>query len=85
MKIHLQTDPARRLAERALTLLEMMVAMSLLLVIVVGLYAMFDQTQRAFRGSLTQSDVLEAQRASMYIMSLELEQCRPLPGLAVSK
>ena len=80
MRIHFQPDPARRAAERALTLLEMMVAISLLLIIVLGLYAMFDQTQRAFRSGLTQIDVLESQRASMDIMIRELEQSGPLPG-----
>jgi prepilin-type N-terminal cleavage/methylation domain-containing protein len=80
MNLHRQPDAARRQAERALTLLEMMVAMSLLLVIVLGLYAMFDQTQRAFRGGLTETDVLESQRASMDIMFRELEQSRPLPA-----
>ncbi len=80
MKIHLQPVSARPRGERALTLLEMMVAMSLLLIIVLGLYAMFDQTQRAFRGGLTQTDVLEAQRAAMDIMTRDLEQSRPLPA-----
>ena len=84
MKIHLQPDPARRPAERALTLLEMMVAMSLLLIIVLGLYAMFDQTQRAFRSAITQTDVLESQRAAMDIMVRELEQSRPLSAAAGS-
>ena len=80
MRIRLQPVPARRAAERALTLLEMMVAISLLLIIVLGLYAMFDQTQKAFRSGLTQIDVLEAQRASMDIMIREVEQSCPLPG-----
>ena len=80
MRIHLQPDSARCGAERALTLLEMMVAISLLLIIVLGLYAMFDQTQRAFRSGLTQTDVLESQRASMDIMVRELEQASPLSG-----
>jgi prepilin-type N-terminal cleavage/methylation domain-containing protein len=80
MKIHLTSPSVRRPGERALTLLEMMVAMSLLLIIVLGLYAMFDQTQKAFRGSLTQTDVLESQRAAIDIMVRELEQSRPLPA-----
>lgn len=78
MKIQPSLLSARRPGERALTLLEMMVAMSLLLIIVLGLYAMFDQTQKAFRGSLTQTDVLESQRAAIDIMVRELEQSRPL-------
>ena len=84
MKIDRQTNRVSHRAERALTLLEMMVAMSLLLIIVLGLYAMFDQTQRAFRSGLTQTDVLESQRAAMDIMARDLEQSRPLPAAAGS-
>src|SRR5436309_8858412 len=41
------------------SLLEMMVAVTLLAIIIVGLLSMFYQTQRAFRQGSTQSDVLE--------------------------
>lgn len=72
MKPHLPISPGDPAAcaaaprpdrRRAFSLIEVMVAASLLVVIVLGLLAMFDQTQRAFRGSMTQTDVLESGRA----------------------
>lgn len=57
-----------------LTLLEMLVATTLLVVIVLGLTAMFVQTQKAFRGGFTQSDVLESGRTVIDMMSRDFEQ-----------
>jgi hypothetical protein len=51
-----------------------MVAMGLLTFIIVGLLLMFQQTQRAFRTSMTQTDVLESGRAIMELISREIEQ-----------
>ncbi len=59
------------------SLIELMVAMALMSFIVIGLLAMFNQTQRAFRTSITQTDVLESGRAAMDIMARELEQASP--------
>ena len=54
-----------------------MVTVGLLTFIILGLLLMFNQTQRAFRTGMTQTDVLEAGRATMDIVSRELEQMSP--------
>jgi hypothetical protein len=56
---------------------EILVTMSLLSLIVLGLMIMFNQTQRAFRSTMTQSDVLESARATMDILARDLEQMAP--------
>lgn len=61
----------------AFSLIEIMVVMALLTVIVLGLMAMFNQTQRAFRQGITQTDVLEAGRMATDLMVRELEQTTP--------
>lgn len=66
--------PARA---RAFTLIEIMITVALLSFIVLGLLAMFQQTQRAFRSSITQTDVLEAGRAVTDLVVRELEQAAP--------
>lgn len=68
---------SRRIARskrRGFSLLEMLVAVSILVVIIYALYQMFNQTQRAFRGGVTQVDVMEAGRAAMAIIAQELQQ-----------
>ena len=72
------------LASRAFTLLEILVAVTLLSFIVLGLFAMFNQTQRAFRLSMTQSDILEAGRAVTEMIPRELEQAAPSDRNAVN-
>jgi hypothetical protein len=67
--------PAR--APRAFTLVEILISIALLSFIVIGLFAMFNQTQRAFRLSMTQSDILEAGRAVTEMIPRELEQILP--------
>jgi hypothetical protein len=54
-----------------------MVTIALLSFIVLGLLAMFNQTQRAFRSSMTQVDVLEAGRAVTDMVARDLEQAVP--------
>jgi len=54
-----------------------MVTVGLLSFIVLGLLLMFNQTQRAFRSSMTQTDVLETGRATMDMVARELEQMSP--------
>jgi hypothetical protein len=61
----------------AFTLLEIMVAVSLLVVIMLGLMAMFTQTQKAFRAGMTQVDVLEGGRAAVDLLGRDLEQLAP--------
>src|SRR5947207_12610645 len=51
------------------SLIEIMVTVSLLTFIILGLLLMFNQTQRAFRTGMTQTDVLEAGRATMDMLS----------------
>jgi len=66
-----------RNAQPAFSLVEILVTIALLSVIVLGLMAMFNQTQRAFRSSMTQTDVLENGRAAMDLLMRELEQVTP--------
>jgi hypothetical protein len=55
-------------------LIEIMVTIALLSFIVLGLLAMFNQTQKAFRSSMTQVDVLEAGRAVTDVIARDVEQ-----------
>jgi hypothetical protein len=43
---------------------------------VLGLMAMFGETQRAFRTGITQTDVMESGRAAMEILAREIEQAK---------
>ena len=54
-----------------------MVVTALLSVIVLGLMAMFTQTQRAFRTGMAQTDVLESGRMAADLLTRELEQITP--------
>ena len=67
----------RRLAAVAFTLIEIMVAMALLTVIVIGLMAMFSQTQRAFRAGMAQTDQLEGGRMLSDLIYQDLRQITP--------
>ena len=67
----------RRRIERAFSLIEIMVAVTLLTVITVGLLAMFYQTQRAFRLGTSQVDVLEGGRATLRMVALDLQEMYP--------
>jgi len=71
------TEHGKRSTLLAFTLIEIMITVGLLSFIVLGLLAMFNQTQRAFRTSMTQSDVLEAGRATMDLFGRELTQMGP--------
>ena len=77
MKLSRQNFRASRRRQSAFSLLEILVAVGLLLVIVVGLLAMFSQAQRALRAGLTQVDVLEAGRATMQLVRGELFELYP--------
>lgn len=54
------------------SLLEVMLAVSIMGVIVASLYAVFNQTQRALRSNLDQVDVLEGSRATMEMITRDL-------------
>jgi prepilin-type N-terminal cleavage/methylation domain-containing protein len=62
---------------RAFSLIEVLIAVTLMSVIVLGLLTMFSQTQKAFRTGITQVDVMESGRAAIEMMTRELEQMRP--------
>ncbi len=62
---------------KAFSLIEILVVVALLGVIILGLVAMFHQTQRALLGSTTQSDILEAGRATADLLARDLEQVTP--------
>ncbi len=61
----------------AFTLIEVMIAVVLMSVIILGLMAMFSQTQRALRAGMTQTDALEGGRMATEMISRELEQIVP--------
>lgn len=69
--------PVRR-PSSAFTVVELMVAVSVLTLIVVVLYNMFDNTQRAMRGNAAQVDVMEGGRAAVELMARDLEQMTDL-------
>jgi prepilin-type N-terminal cleavage/methylation domain-containing protein len=73
----LVTRHASRVTHTAFSLIEILVTVTLLSVIVLGLMVMFNQTQLAFRSSMTQTDVLESGRAVMDLLARELEQLVP--------
>lgn len=56
------------------SLVEMIVAVGVLAMIMVGLLAMFSQTSRALRASNNQTDVLETGRMMMEMMTREVQQ-----------
>jgi len=67
----------RRLTARGFTLIEIMVAMALLTVIVIGLMAMFGQTQKAFRVGMAQTDQLEGGRMSSDLFRQDFQGITP--------
>src|SRR5258706_1220113 len=69
--------PGCQVAPSAFSLIEILVTVTLLTVIILGLLAMFNQTQRAFRQGTTQTDVLESGRSAMDLIRRELEQMTP--------
>jgi hypothetical protein len=62
---------------RAFTLIEILVVITLMTVIILGLMAMFNQVQRAFRAGMTQVDVLESGRMAMNMIMRELQEVTP--------
>lgn len=77
MNLRLKSSGPRRLTV-AMTLLEIMVAVSLLSLIVLTLYNMFDRTQKALRGTRNQTDVAEAGRAGLETLVREIQQMRAM-------
>jgi hypothetical protein len=60
----------------AFTVTELMVAVSLMSLIVIALYAMFNQTQKALRANEAQVDINERGRGLLELVSRELESAR---------
>lgn len=77
MNENLIHSPLRRRGVRAFSLIEVLVVIALLSLIIIGLVAMFSQTQRAYRLGTTQVDVLEAGRAVTDMMTRDLAQMTP--------
>jgi len=75
MNTQLRPGVTRRLA--GFTLVEIMVTMVLRSVIVLGLMAMFNQTQRAFRAGMAQTDQLEGGRMFSDFFRQDLQQITP--------
>ena len=65
---------------RAFSLVEILVVVSLMSLVVLALMAVFSSTQRAFRSSVTQSDVLEGSRATMEMIAADLRALTPSGG-----
>lgn len=65
---------------RAFSLVEILIAVSLMGFMILGLMAMFGHTQRAFRVGMAQTDVLETGRATMGLLAGEFE-CATASGL----
>jgi hypothetical protein len=61
----------------AFSLVELMTAIALLTLIVLGLLAMFSQVQRVFRASAAEADYMEAGRNVMDMIARDLEQMTP--------
>jgi len=90
-----QIDPTQRAAQirnpqsairnsPAFSLIEILIVVAMLSVIILGLVAMFGQTQRAFRLGMTQTDVLEAGRMATDLIVREVEQVTPSYQAAIN-
>ena len=66
----------------AFSMVELLVAMTLLSLIVLVLMTVFNSTQRAFRSSVTQTDILEGSRAAMDLMTADLRNLTPSDGVS---
>lgn len=66
--------PFRRAAARAVTVLELLVAISLLSFIILALYQMFDRTQAQMRRAVRETDKFESGRSTMDMIRRDLTQ-----------
>ena len=62
-------------------MLELLVAIGLLTVVILALYAMFDQTQKALHANIAQTDVMETGRSAMELIVRDIERAQS-PNLA---
>jgi type II secretory pathway pseudopilin PulG len=66
----------------AFSLVEVLLVISLLSLIVLALMTVFSSTQRAFRASVTQTDVLEGGRMAVDLISTDLRGLTPSHGVS---
>ena len=81
MKTNFPINP-HSVRKNAFSLVELLVAVALMTVIIVGLYSMFNETQRALRTNVSQVDVLEAGRSAIELIVQDIQQAEapgPLP------
>jgi hypothetical protein len=71
------SSPKSSSSRAALSLIEILVTITLLVVIILGLTAMFDQTRKAFTIGLGNVDYQDAGRTAMDLISRDLEQMAP--------
>lgn len=69
--------PFARRERDAFSLVEILIVVALLSLIVLALMGVFSSTQRAFRASVTQTDVLEGGRATMDLITSDLRRLTP--------
>lgn len=67
---------------RGFTILELMLSISIMTVIVIALYTVFNQTQRALRNTMAQVDVLEGVRSASDLLVRDFEAATPLQTFA---
>ena len=63
--------------QRGLSLVEMMVAVALLAVIIIGLVAMLEQTRKAFTAGLANVDYQDSGRVALDLIARDLQQMAP--------
>jgi len=73
----MKTQTSSTRLRRAFSLIEVLVVIALLSFILIGLFAMFSQTQRAYTLGTTQVDVLEGGRAVSELITRDASQIRP--------
>jgi prepilin-type N-terminal cleavage/methylation domain-containing protein len=83
MSASVMRTPSSRHSGRGFTLIELLVAVAVLSLIVLVLFRIFDQTQRALRSNVAQVDVLEGGRAVLELLGREFEQLAA-PGEATN-
>lgn len=71
MRAPIRSTPRRA---AAFTVIELLLGVSIMTLIVFGLYAVFDQTQKALRSSVQQVDIFEGARAATDLLREDLEQ-----------
>lgn len=67
------------------TVIELLVAVSVMSVIVYGLFVTFSQTQRALHSNMAQVDILETGRSAMGLITRELEELSAVPPAVLNQ